>query len=83
VIISFGPSINVKPTKKYVAFIRKKNNVDIVIYKSSLTLFLNMRKRMLNDSKKIARDVSNIGHWKNGDYKIKITDSSNLTIFYS
>jgi predicted transport protein len=26
----------------------------------------------LNDPKKIARDVSNMGHWGNGDYEIKI-----------
>jgi predicted transport protein len=42
-----------------------------------------MRKGILNDSKKIARDVSNIGHLGNGDYEIKIIDSNNLTIFYS
>ena len=82
-IISFGLSINVKPTAKYIAFIHKKNFVDIVLYKSNLTLFLNMKKGTLNDPKKIARDVSNIGHWGNGDYEIKIKDSSNLSYIIS
>jgi predicted transport protein len=72
IIISFGPSIIVKPTVKYIAFIRKKNFVDIVIYKSNITLFLNIKKGTLNDPKKIARDVSNIGHWGNGDYEMKV-----------
>ena len=83
IILSFGPSINVKPTAKYIAFIRKKNFVDIVLYKSNLTLFLNMKKGTLNDPKKIARDVSNIGHWGNGDYDIKIKDSNNLSYLTS
>lgn len=83
VIISFGPSINVKPTATYIAFIHKKNFVDIVLYKSNLTLSLNMKKGTLNDPKKIARDVSNIGHWGNGDYEIKIKDSSNLSYIIS
>ena len=39
-----------------------------------------MKKGTLNDPKKIARDVSNIGHWGNGDYEIKIKDSSNLSL---
>ena len=69
-----------KPTAKYIAFIHKKNFVDIVLYKSNLTLFLNMKKGSLNDPKKIARDVSNIGHWGNGDYEIKIKDSSNFIL---
>ncbi|WP_293300877.1 hypothetical protein [Pedobacter sp. UBA4863] len=27
----------------------------------------------MQDQKKIARDVSNIGHWGNGSYEIKLT----------
>ena len=66
-----------------MTFIHKKNFVDIVLYKSNLTLFLNMKKGTLNDPKKIARDVSNIGHWGNGDYEIKIKDSGNLSYIIS
>jgi predicted transport protein len=60
IIISLGPSIKVKPTAKYIAFIHKKNFVDIVVYKSNITISLNMKKGTLNDPKKIARDVSNM-----------------------
>lgn len=83
IITSLDPSIKIKSTAKYIAFIHKKNFVDIVLYKSNLTLFLNMKKGTLNDPKKIARDVSNIGHWGNGDYEIKIKDSSNLSYIIS
>lgn len=61
--------------KKYIAFVRKTNFIDIVFRKSNLILFINLKKGTLNDPKKIARDVSNIGHWGIGDYEIKLTDS--------
>ena len=42
-----------------------------------------MKKGTLNDPKKSARDVSNIGHWGNGDYEIKIKELSNLSYLLS
>ena len=65
--------------KKYIAFVRKNNFIDIVLRKSNLILFINLKKETLNDPKKIARDVSNIGHWGNGDYEIKLVDLKNLS----
>ncbi len=32
----------------------------------------------LNDPKNIAKDVSQVGHWGNGDYSIKLDSSKNL-----
>lgn len=77
-ILSIGDSISVKPTAKYVAFIHKTNFVDITVLKSSLKLFLNMKKGTLNDPKKLTRDVSNVGHWGNGDYEISIKGSEEI-----
>ena len=39
---------------------------------------MNLKKGGLIDTKNITIDVSNIGHWGNGDYLIKMTDSANL-----
>jgi predicted transport protein len=50
----------------------------VVVRKSNLTLFLNIHKATLNDPKKLARDVSSVGHWGNGDYEVIIKDSTNL-----
>jgi predicted transport protein len=77
-ILLLGNDIVSKPMKKYISFVRKTNFIDIVLRKSNLTLFINLKKGTLNDPKKIARDVSNIGHWGNGDYEIKLTDSTDL-----
>lgn len=77
-VLSIGNSVTVKPTAKYIAFIHKTNFVDVTVLKSSLKLFVNMKKGALNDPKKVTRDVSIVGHWGNGDYEITIKDSTEI-----
>lgn len=77
-ILSIGGDIALKSTKKYIAFLSKTNFVDITVQKSSLKLFLNMKIGTLNDPKNMARDVSKIGHWGNGDYEIQVSNTENL-----
>jgi len=76
-------NIEVKPTKKYVAFVSSSNVVDIHIQKKALKIWINMFKGELDDPKLIARDVSNIGHWGNGDYEIHIKDDENIEYIMS
>lgn len=77
-VLSFGPDIMLKPKVKYVAFKRKTNFVDVVVYRAQLNLFINMTKGTLNDPKHLAEDVSNKGHWGNGDYVIRLKDVKEL-----
>jgi predicted transport protein len=37
-----------------------------------------MKKGTLNDPQKMAREISNIGHWGNGDYEVKISESKDI-----
>lgn len=62
--------LEVKPKKKYIAFVSGSNVVDIHIQKNALKMWLNLQQGDLNDPKEIARDVSSVGHWGNGDYEI-------------
>ncbi|AEL27154.1 DUF5655 domain-containing protein [Cyclobacterium marinum] len=62
--------LEVKPKKKYIAFVSGSNVVDIHIQKNALKMWLNLQQGDLDDPKEIARDVSSIGHWGNGDYEI-------------
>jgi len=77
-VLSIGSDITVKSKVKYIAFVHKTNFMDIAIYRSQLNLFINMVKGTLNDPKKLAEDVSNKGHWGNGDYVVKLKDASEL-----
>jgi len=75
--------IEIKPKKKYIAFVSGSNIVDIHPQKKSLKIWINLHKGELDDPKKITRDVSSIGHWGNGDYEIQISDDENIEYILS
>ena len=79
-ILSIDNDVSIKHMKLYIAFVKKStiNFIYIVLKKTHLSLFINMKKGTLVDPKNVARDVSNIGHWGHGDYEIKLTDSTDL-----
>lgn len=76
-------SVEIKPKKKYIAFVSGSNITDIHIQRKSLKLWINLTKGNLDDPKKITRDVSNIGHWGNGDYEIQVKNDDDLEYIIS
>ena len=70
--------LEVKPKKKYIAFVSGSNVVDINIQKNALKLWINLPQGELDDPKDIARDVSSIGHWGNGDYEVAMRSDEEL-----
>lgn len=78
------PDLELIPRKLYLAFKRnRKNIVDIEIQQKQLKLFINAKVGELDDPRKIVRDVSQIGHWGNGDYQIIIQNDDNLEYIMS
>lgn len=75
--------LEVKPKKKYIAFVSGSNVVDIHIQKNALKIWLNLQQGDLDDPKELARDVSSIGHWGNGDYEIVIRTDEELEYILS
>lgn len=71
-------TIEIKPKKKYIAFVCSKNVIDIHPQRKALKIWINMRIGELEDPKQLGRDVSNTGHWGNGDYEIRITTDNEL-----
>ena len=82
-ILNLTDGIEIKPQKFYIAFKKGKNVTDIAILKKSLKLFINAKAGQLDDPKKLAQDVSNIGHWGNGDYQIQVEDDKDLEYIMS
>jgi len=72
-ILNLG-EVKIKYTKLYIAFISATNVIDLVIQKNTIKAYLNLKIGELDDPKNIARDVSNIGKWGNGDYEISMND---------
>jgi len=76
-------TLDIKPTKHWIAFLADKNVVDINIQRAAIKLWLNLRTGELDDPKQIARDVSEIGHWGNGDYEIKLISDDQIEYIMS
>lgn len=83
-ILNLHDNLESDPKKVRIAF-RYDGKVvcDIAIQKRGLKMWINKKKGELNDPKDITRDVSNIGHWGNGDYEIHIKDDSQLEYILS
>ena len=82
-ILNLADGIEIKPQKFYIAFKKDKNIADLQIQRNSIKIFINKRKGTLNDSKKLMRDVSEIGHWGNGDYQVQVSNDENLEYIMS
>lgn len=85
-ILSLNDEISIKPKKKTIGFlIGKKVFCDIIVQNKSIKMRLNAKKGTLNDSEKITRDISSIGHWGNGDYEIlfPLKDNDDIESVYS
>lgn len=75
--------LDIKPKKKYIAFISGSNVVDIHIQRNGLKIWLNLHQGELDDPKNLARDVSSVGHWGNGDYEIVMQSDEDMEYILS
>jgi predicted transport protein len=82
-VLSISPEISIRPMKQYIAFRSKTNITDVEVQKKSLKISINVRKGKLDDPKNLATDVSEIGHWGNGDYRIQISSADELEYIIS
>ncbi|WP_182350989.1 DUF5655 domain-containing protein [Legionella sp. PC1000] len=82
-ILNLSDEIELKPTKLYIAFKLNKNIVDIEIQRKSLKIFLNAAWGTIDDSKGRTRNVSNVGHYGNGDYQIQVDNDNDLEYIMS
>ena len=80
-LLNLDDNVNIQPKKQTIGF--KIDNAifcDIVILNKGLKIYINLKSGDLLDEKKIARDVSNKGHWGNGSYEIKRRKDLFLTV---
>lgn len=83
-ILNLSSDLELKPSKLYLAFKKHKRTiVCLEIQKKQLRLTLNAKIGQMQDMKNISKDVSEIGHWGVGDYRIDVTDDENLEYILS
>lgn len=71
-------NITFEPKKHYVAFKHNTNVCDVILRKNKVVIFINVLKGQLKDVDNKTIDVSEKGHWGNGDYLLEITDESEV-----
>lgn len=76
--LDLGDDLEVRPRKKYIGFIRKSNYVDVEFQSKNLKLYINLKKGELDDPKSLCEDVSEKGHYGNGDYMLKVELNTDL-----
>ncbi|GAA7641133.1 DUF262 and DUF1524 domain-containing protein [Helicobacter pylori] len=70
--------ITEKFNQKYISYMFDKNFVDIVVQTKDLKLYLNMPFNELQDEKNLARDMTNKGHFGNGNIEVKLETKENI-----
>ena len=69
-VLALDPCVSEEFLQLYVAYKAETNFVDIVPQKSRLYLSLNMQFHELHDPKGLAKDVTGLGRWGNGDVEV-------------
>ena len=77
-VLALDPCVTEEFLKLYVAYKAETNFVDVVPQKSRLRLSLNMRFHEVHDPKGLAKDVTNIGRWGNGDVEVILSKADEL-----
>ena len=83
-LLNMEDNVTVQPKKQTLGF-KINNNIfcDIVLLGKGLKIYLNLKSGELQDQKNVSRDVSNVGHWGNGAYEIKLIDLDDIDYILS
>lgn len=77
-ILRLSSSVKEEYKKQYIAYKTVTNFVDVEPQKRRLLVSLNMKFHEIKDPKGLCRDVTNIGHFGNGDAEIGISSLDQL-----
>jgi predicted transport protein len=82
-ILNLGDGIEVNPQKWYISFKKGGSIAYLELFKKALKITINLKLGQLDDPKKIAKDVSSIGHRGYGDYQIQVEEDKDLEYIMS
>jgi predicted transport protein len=77
-VLALDPGVTEEVLKLYIAYKAETNFVDVVPQKSRLRLSLNMQFHELHDPRGLAKDVTNLGRWGNGDIEVGLSKADEL-----
>ena len=77
-VMGMAEGIDLRIAKQTIGFRQNKIFTDIIIYDKGLGVVLNLKKGELRDDLNKTEDLSNKGHWGNGEYRIWINSEEEL-----
>ena len=77
-VLVLDPGVAEEFLKLYVAYKAETNFVDVIPLAKRLQLVLNMPFHELHDPRGLARDVTNLGLWGNGDVEVAFESLADL-----
>ncbi len=81
--LALDPCVSEQVLKIYIAYKAETNFVDVVPQRKRLRLTLNMQFHELHDPKGIAKDVTGLGRWGNGDVQVGLNEPEDLIYIMS
>lgn len=77
-VLGLDPSISENPKKLYVGYKISQNIICMEIKKQKVILYLKLDPKALNGLPRIARDVTNKGHWGTGDLEMTLQNENDF-----
>jgi uncharacterized protein with ParB-like and HNH nuclease domain/predicted transport protein len=77
-LLAMDPCVSEEFLKQYVAYKAETNFVDVIAQSNRLVLILNMAFPELRDPRRIAKDITHVGRWGNGDVEVALTATSEI-----
>lgn len=79
-LLALGDDVTIKPLQYYIAFRRLKNFVTLYVFPQQGTIkcWVRIDTNSVTLDEKFMRDVSNTGHWGQGDIEITIRSDQDL-----
>lgn len=77
-VLALDPCVTEEIFKSYIAYKAETNFVDVVPQAKRLRLLLNMKFHELHDPRGLGRDMTNIGHYGNGDVAVGLSTAEDL-----
>lgn len=77
-ILELGEGIEIRFGKQTIGFLQNKVFTDLIIWNKGVGVVINLKKGQLKDDLSSTEDLSNKGHWGNGDYRIWIYTNDDL-----
>jgi uncharacterized protein with ParB-like and HNH nuclease domain/predicted transport protein len=77
-VLNIDSSVTEEFQKLYIAFKSPSNFLDVIPQKDKLKLSVDIGIDDLDDPRGLARDVSDVGHWGNGETEFTLTSATDL-----